>query len=56
VLLAVRAGLDPSAIVPIPSSSAPAPRPRDLRLLTPRADRELRTRARPVSAVLFPPE
>ena len=54
VLLALRAGLDPSAIVPIPSASSPAPRPRDLRLLTPRADRELRTRARPVSAVLFP--
>jgi dTDP-4-dehydrorhamnose reductase len=54
VLLAVRAGVDPAAIVPIPSASAPAPRPRDLRLLTPRADRELRTRARPISAVLFP--
>jgi dTDP-4-dehydrorhamnose reductase len=54
VLLAVRAGLDAGAIVPIPSVSAAAPRPRDLRLLTPRADRELRTRARPVSAVLFP--
>lgn len=53
VLLAVRAGLDASAIVPIPSASAPAPRPRDLRLLTPRADAALRTRARPVSAVLF---
>lgn len=53
VLLAVRAGLDASAIVPIPSASAPAPRPRDLRLLTPRADAVLRTRARPVSAVLF---
>jgi dTDP-4-dehydrorhamnose reductase len=55
VLLAVRAGLDPGAIVPIPSASSPAPRPRDLRLLTTRADRHLRTRARPVSAVLFPP-
>ena len=54
VLLATRAGLDARAIVPIPSASAPAPRPRDLRLLTPRADRELRPRARPVSAVLFP--
>jgi dTDP-4-dehydrorhamnose reductase len=30
-------------------------RPRDLRLLTPRADRELRTRARPISEALFPP-
>jgi dTDP-4-dehydrorhamnose reductase len=54
VLLAVRAGLDPRAIVPIPSAVADAPRPRDLRLLTARADRELRTRARPISAVLFP--
>jgi dTDP-4-dehydrorhamnose reductase len=53
VLLAVRAGLDAGAIVPAPSASAPAPRPRDLRLLTARADRELRTRARPISAVLF---
>jgi dTDP-4-dehydrorhamnose reductase len=56
VLLALRHGVDPSAITPAPSASAPAPRPRDLRLLTPRADRELRTRARPVSAVLFPPD
>jgi dTDP-4-dehydrorhamnose reductase len=54
VLLAVRAGLDPAAIIPIPSASAPSPRPRDLRLLTARADAALRTRARPVSAVLFP--
>lgn len=54
VLLAVRAGLDPRAIVPIPSADSSRPRPRDLRLLTARADRELRTRARPVSAVLFP--
>jgi dTDP-4-dehydrorhamnose reductase len=55
VLLALRHGLDPSAIIPALSASAPAPRPRDLRLLTPRADRALRTRARPISAVLFPP-
>lgn len=54
VLLAVRAGLDAGALVPVPSASAPAPRPRDLRLLTARADGALRTRARPVSAVLFP--
>lgn len=53
VLLALRHGLDPSAIVPALSASAPVPRPRDLRLLTPRADRELRTRPRPISAVLF---
>ncbi|HEX6370455.1 MAG TPA: sugar nucleotide-binding protein [Longimicrobium sp.] len=55
VLLALRHGLDPSAVTPALSASAPAPRPRDLRLLTSRADRVLRTRARPVSAVLFPP-
>ena len=55
VLLALRHGLDPRGIVPTPSAAAPAPRPRDLRLLTSRADRELRTRARPISAVLFPP-
>jgi dTDP-4-dehydrorhamnose reductase len=55
VLLALRHGLDPAAILPALSASAPAPRPRDLRLLTPRADRALQTRARPVSAVLFPP-
>lgn len=54
VLLALRAGLDPRGIEPIPSAASPAPRPRDLRLLTPRADAALRTRARPVSAVLFP--
>ncbi|HEX2079178.1 MAG TPA: sugar nucleotide-binding protein [Longimicrobium sp.] len=54
VLLALRHRLDPSAILPTPSASSPAPRPRDLRLLTLRADRELRTRARPISAVLFP--
>ena len=54
VLVALRHGLDPRAIVPAPSASSPAPRPRDLRLRTARADRMLRTRARPVSAVLRP--
>jgi dTDP-4-dehydrorhamnose reductase len=54
VLLATRHGLDPAGITPVPSASSPVPRPRDLRLLTPRADRELRTRARPVGAALFP--
>ena len=52
VLLALRAGLDPRGIEPVPSASAPAPRPRDLRLLTARADRVLQTRARPISEVL----
>jgi dTDP-4-dehydrorhamnose reductase len=55
VLLALRHGLDPRGIIPTPSATAPAPRPRDLRLLTSRADGELRTRARPISTVLFPP-
>ncbi|HEX5870634.1 MAG TPA: sugar nucleotide-binding protein, partial [Longimicrobium sp.] len=55
VLIALRHGLDPSAIAPALSASAPAPRPRDLRLLTSRADAALQTRAHPVSAVLFPP-
>jgi len=54
VLLALRGGMDPSAILPVPSAGASAPRPRDLRLLTPRADAALRTRPRPISAVLFP--
>ena len=53
VLLALRHGLDARGITPIPSAASSAPRPRDLRLLTTRADRELRTRVRPVSSVLF---
>jgi dTDP-4-dehydrorhamnose reductase len=55
VLTAVRFGLDPSAIVAVPSSASPVPRPRDLRLSTARADRALRTRARGISEVLAPP-
>lgn len=55
VLLALRAGLDPRGIEPRPSAASSAPRPRDLRLLTARADAALSTRARPVSTVLFPP-
>jgi dTDP-4-dehydrorhamnose reductase len=55
VLLATRHGLSPAGITPVPSASSPVPRPRDLRLLTPRADAELRTRARSISAALFPP-
>jgi dTDP-4-dehydrorhamnose reductase len=54
VLLALRHGVDPRGIIPVPSAASPAPRPRDLRLLTSRADHELRTRARPISAILFP--
>lgn len=54
VLVAVRYGLDPAAIVPTPSSASPSPRPRDLRLSTARADAVLRTRARGVSEVFAP--
>ena len=54
VLLAVRHGLDPAGIVPARSAGGP-PRPRDLRLLTTRADRQLQNRARPVSQVLLHP-
>ena len=53
VMIALRHGVDPSAILPALSASALSPRPRDLRLLTPRADRELRIRARPISAILI---
>jgi dTDP-4-dehydrorhamnose reductase len=52
VLLALRHGLDPSPITPVLSASSPDPRPRDLRLLTGRADRALRSRARGASEVL----
>ncbi len=52
LLIAARAGLDPAGITPARLAESPAPRPRDLRLLTGRADRALRTRARPASAVL----
>jgi dTDP-4-dehydrorhamnose reductase len=55
VLLALRHGVDPRGITPIPSAAAPAPRPRDLRLLTSRADGALTTSARPITSVLFPP-
>jgi dTDP-4-dehydrorhamnose reductase len=55
VLLARRHGLDASSIVPALNRDLASPRPRDLRLLTPRADRELRTRARPISEALFAP-
>lgn len=51
LLIAARAGLDPAGITPARLAETPAPRPRDLRLLTSRADRALRTRARPASAV-----
>ena len=54
VLLAVRAGLDPSAVTPGLNRAFESSRPRDLRLATARADRELRTRPRPIGEALFP--
>jgi dTDP-4-dehydrorhamnose reductase len=56
VLVARWHGVDDDAIVPARSRGAGLQRPRDLRLLTTRADRELRARARPISEVLFSPE
>lgn len=53
VLVALRHGLDPAAIVPARSADHPAPRPRDLRLTTARADRTLRARARPIGEALL---
>lgn len=55
VLLARRHGVDASGIIPTQSRGAGLARPRDLRLLTTRADAALRTRARPISEVLSPP-
>ena len=52
VLVARRHGVAANAIVPTRSRGAGLQRPRDIRLLTTRADRELRTRARPISEVL----
>jgi len=54
LLVAARWGLPAQGITPVPASESPTPRPRDLRLLTTRADAALRTRARPVSRVLAP--
>ncbi|MDB4948513.1 MAG: dTDP-4-dehydrorhamnose reductase [Gemmatimonadetes bacterium] len=53
LLVAAHEGLDPAAITPALSAASPSPRPRDLRLLTARADRALRTRARPISELLL---
>jgi dTDP-4-dehydrorhamnose reductase len=52
VLLALHAGLDPTPIRVGWNRDFTPRRPRDLRMLTPRADRELSTRARPISEVL----
>ncbi|MEW5927777.1 MAG: sugar nucleotide-binding protein [Gemmatimonadota bacterium] len=54
LLIAARWELDPRGLVPVPSAASPAPRPRDLRMTTARADAALRIRARPASAVLAP--
>jgi dTDP-4-dehydrorhamnose reductase len=53
LIVAAYEGLDPSGITPALSASAPLPRPRDLRLLTARADRALRTRASPIGELLM---
>lgn len=54
LLIAQREGLDAGLIRPRRSRGSPDPRPRDLRLLTTRADRALRTRARPIGALFAP--
>jgi dTDP-4-dehydrorhamnose reductase len=51
LLIADALGRDAARIEAAPSTSAPEPRPRDLRLLTSRADAALATRARPVSVL-----
>jgi dTDP-4-dehydrorhamnose reductase len=52
-LLAACHDLDPSMIVPARSCDHHSPRPRDLRMLTGRADRELRHRAQPISTLVL---
>ncbi len=52
LLIAAHEGLDPSGITPARSADFPMPRPRDLRLLTARADRALKTRAQAISALM----
>lgn len=56
LLIAARFGLDPAGITAGRSSEAPAARPRDVRLLTRRADHALRHRARPISEVFAGPD
>jgi dTDP-4-dehydrorhamnose reductase len=51
LLIAAHEGLDSSGITPGFSANLPGPRPRDVRLLTARADQTLTTRARPISAL-----
>lgn len=52
LLVAAHKGLDPAGITPAYSASFPTPRPRDLRMLTTRADKQLKTKARPLSVLL----
>lgn len=53
LLVAAHQGLDPAGITPARSTDAPVRRPRDVRLLTARADAALQTRARPVSELVL---
>jgi dTDP-4-dehydrorhamnose reductase len=53
LVVAAHERLDPAGITPALSADAPTHRPRDLRLRTERADRELTTRARPISSLLL---
>jgi dTDP-4-dehydrorhamnose reductase len=55
LLIAAHRRLDPAPLLPGRSRDAPGRRPRDLRLSTARADRQLHTRPRPVSALALPP-
>jgi dTDP-4-dehydrorhamnose reductase len=52
LLIAAHQGLDPAGLTPMRSAELSTPRPRDLRLSTARADRELIVRARPITAVM----
>jgi dTDP-4-dehydrorhamnose reductase len=51
-IIAAGFGLNPDALAAGRAADFPEPRPRDLRLLTRRADRELLTRAHPISAAV----
>lgn len=53
LLVAAHQGLDPAAITPALNRSSAQPRPRDLRLLTTRADQMLKTVARPISMLML---
>jgi dTDP-4-dehydrorhamnose reductase len=49
LMAAAAVRIDPTRLIPAYSAEAPGPRPRDLRLLVERANRELPTRARALS-------